>query len=289
MKSEMKVSEQGWLKKARVRKLAGGFEFTEGPVWHPGQYFLFSDTPANCIYQLFPDGTINTYLQNSGLNHNNTEKLSHQVGSNGLALDACNNLYICQHGNHGIAVLNGKKELRTLLNEYRGAPFNSPNDITLRSDGIVYFTDPPYGLADETLFPASFQPCAGVYKYDFNTVTRIATDLQYPNGIVFSPNEKYLYISTNHPAEKNILRYTVAVDGGIHYDSVLIEENADGITIDKMGNLYMATGNGILSVSPQGKRLGLIALPDTPTNLTWGPGEEILFVTAGSSIYFIEK
>src|SRR6195952_311319 len=110
-------SNISWFKKARARKLADGFKFSEGPVWHPDQYFLFSDTPANRIYQLFTNGAVEVYLHNSGLNHKNLEKLSDQVGSNGLVLDGNNSLFICQHGDHGIAVLNEKKELRTLVNE----------------------------------------------------------------------------------------------------------------------------------------------------------------------------
>jgi gluconolactonase len=284
----LKARKPHWFSKAGIQKIAEGFSFTEGPVWHPDQYFLFSDTAANKIYQLFTDGRTAVYLENSGLTHTGTSDLSDQVGSNGLALGKNNSLCICQHGDHAIAVLNEKKQIKILVNEYDGLPFNSPNDLVFRSDGILYFTDPPYGLAGQTLHPDKFQPCAGVYKYDGSTIELTGKELQYPNGVCFSPDEAYLYVSSNHPSERYVLRYKVNNDGGLRYEGILVKENADGIKADRQGNIYMATGDGILVVSPLGEKLGLIPLPGMATNLAWGGAHgETLGVTAGSSIYLI--
>ena len=277
-----------WFNKARIQKIAADFSFTEGPVWHPDQYFLFSDTPANKIFQLFTDGKLLVYLENSGLTHTNTGDLSDQVGSNGLALNKNNQLFICQHGNHAIAVLNEEKQISILINEYDGLPFNSPNDLVFRSDGILYFIDPPYGLAGQTLHPDQFQPCAGIYKHDGDTVELAGKELQYPNGVCFSPDETCLYVSSNHPGERYVLKYKVSSKGNIRYEGILVKENADGIKTDWQGNIYMATGEGILVVSPLGEKLGLIPLPGMATNLAWGgTSGETLCVTAANSIYLV--
>jgi gluconolactonase len=284
----VKAKKIPWFSKARVRQIASGFLFTEGPVWHPDQYFLFSDTPANRIYQLFANGKTTVYLEKSGLSHSYTGDLSEQVGSNGLALNNINQLFICQHGNHAIAVLDENKQLRTLINEYDGLPFNSPNDLVFCSNGLLFFTDPPYGLAGQVLHPDKFQPWAGIYKYDGHTVELVGRELQYPNGVCFSPDEEWLYVSTNHPNEQYILKYRVSSNGDIRYEGILVKENADGIKTDREGNIYLATGEGILIVSPLGEKLGLIGLPGMATNLAWGGAhEEILCVTAGSSIYLV--
>ena len=276
------------VQRATTRKVADNFLFTEGPVWHPGQYFLFSDTPANKIYQLCPNGKTSVYLDKSGCNHNDIADLSDQVGSNGLALNKNQELFLCQHGNHAIAVLNENREANIVISEYEELPFNSPNDLVFRSDGILYFTDPPYGLAGQVLHADKFQPFAGIYKYDGDTVSLIGKELQYPNGICLSPDEQWLYVSTNHPSEKYILKYKLEPNGDARYHGVLVKENADGIKTDRQGNIYMATGEGIMVISDQGEKIGLIKLPGMASNLAWGGRQgEILCVTAGSAVYFI--
>ncbi|MEO6313839.1 MAG: SMP-30/gluconolactonase/LRE family protein [Chitinophagaceae bacterium] len=280
----------GWLKHALISCPAKGFKFTEGPVWHPEHFFLFSDTPANRIYKLTTTGILSVFLENSGLHHSAVDDLSDQVGSNGLAFDKSNNLLICQHGDHAIALLNKRKELEVLVSMYKGRPFNSPNDIIARSDGTIFFTDPPYGLSAQVLNVEKFQPRAGIYKYDFNKLELVGEELKYPNGLFFSADEKTLFVSSNHPDEKYILKYKSFSDGSIDYEGVFLDENADGMTTDKADNIYLATNEGILIVSTKGKRLGFIVLDETPSNLVWGGTDnEILFVTARSAVYFITK
>lgn len=270
-----------------VEKAATGFQFTEGPVWHPGGYLLFSDTPANCIRQLFPDGTAKIYLEKSGFSGETTDALSDMIGSNGLALDGKNNLYICQHGNHGLAKLE-QAGLSVLTDLYEHRPFNSPNDLVIRSDGNIYFTDPPYGLKDQVLHPDQFQPVAGVYYYRNGASTLLSDKQRYPNGICFSPDERFLYVSSNHPDEPSLWRYQVSASGDISHPSVLIQQNADGIKTDKTGNLFLCTDDGVLIVSPEGNKMALIRLPESPANLAWvTPACNSAYVTARSSIYRI--
>lgn len=272
----------------KIESLASGFQFTEGPVWHPEQHLLFSDTPANKIWQLSPDNETLVYLDKSGCNHDDTTYLSDQVGSNGLAFDHEGCLLICQHGNHALARLDKTGKLSFLATEFEGRPLNSPNDLVLHSDGTIYFTDPPYGLKDQILHPSTFQSFAGVYQYRQGELLLLSDDLRYPNGICFSPDEKYLYVSSNHPDEPYIWRYRLSSSGEIKDQTILIEHNADGITTDKDGDLWLCTDEGIIIVSSSGKKLGLIPLPDSPANLAWGGrNKNELYVTARSTIYLL--
>jgi gluconolactonase len=271
-----------------AEKIASGFQFTEGPVWHPDGFLLFSDTPANKIYQLIPGKPATVYLDRSGFTGTDDSLLSDQVGSNGLALDNQNQLIICQHGDHAIAQLNKDKKINLLAAVYQGRPFNSPNDLVISKDGSIYFSDPPYGLKEQILHPSVFQPHAGLYRYHKGNIQLLSTDLRYPNGVCFSPAEEFLYNGSNHPDEPVIWRYALSKEGEIIHQSVLIEHNADGIKTDKEGRIFMATDEGVLIVSPAGKKLALIPLPETPTNLAWGRENE-LYVTARSSLYKISS
>jgi gluconolactonase len=269
-----------------IQQIAAGFRFTEGPVWHPDQYLLFSDTPVNKIWQLLPDRTVQVYMDKSGLSNDDVSALSDMIGSNGLAIDGEGCLIICQHGNHGLARLQKTGETTILVNQFEGHPLNSPNDLVLHSDGAIFFTDPPYGLKNQILHPSAFQTFAGIYRCKNDKLDLLCDDLRYPNGICFSPGEDYLYVSSNHPDEPYVWRFELSGAGQVKHQSILIEQNADGIIADKEGNLLLCTDRGILFVSPHGKRLALISLPEIPTNIAWGgkDGNE-LYITARSSIY----
>lgn len=276
------------LADVQIEELASGFQFTEGPVWHPEQNLLFSDIPANKIWQLSRDNETLVYLDNSGCTHDDTVDLHEQIGSNGLAFDTNGDLLICQHGNHAIARLDKKGQLHTVVATYNGKPLNSPNDIVVHSAGGIYFTDPPYGLKDQVLNPAKYQSFAGVYRYYDDELVLLRDHLRYPNGVCFSPNEDYLYVSTNHPDEPVLWRYRLSATGEIKDESVLIEQNADGITTDKTGNLWLSTDDGVMIVSSSGSKLALIPLPDSPANITWGGNNNSeLLVTARSYIFKI--
>jgi gluconolactonase len=274
----------------KVELIASGFQFTEGPVWHPGGYLLFSDIPANKIFRLDPGGSVTIYLEKSGFNDEDASHLSDMIGSNGLAWDKNNNLIICQHGNHAIACLDASKNLGALTDTYEGRPFNSPNDLAVSADGSIYFTDPPYGLKDQVVHPSLFQTDAGLYRYNNGNVTQLTNDLRYPNGVCFSPGEEFLYLGSNHPDEPYLWEYTLSAEGAIKERSVLIVQNADGIKTDDEGRLFLATDKGVLILSPRGKRLALIPLPESPSNLAWGGTDSSeLYITARSGIYRIKK
>jgi gluconolactonase len=270
----------------KVEKVASGFQFTEGPVWHPDQYLLFSDIPANKIVQLFRDGRTAVYMENSGFIGNDYSLLSDQPGSNGLAIDTQLNLIICQHGNHAIAMVDKDNVTSVLTSAYQGRPYNSPNDIVVRYDGSIYFSDPPYGLKDQVHNPSVFQPVAGVYRYKDGDVELISDLLKYPNGVCLSPDDSYLYVSSNHNDEACLYRYRLTSDGSTKERSLVIEQNADGIKTDREGRLFLCTDEGILIISAEGKKLALIPLPETPANIAWvKPGFSELYITARSSIY----
>ena len=272
-----------------VVKLASGFQFTEGPVWHPDGFLLFSDIPANKIYQLNSGGNVTEYLDPSGFSGEDASLLSDMIGSNGLAINSNQHLIICQHGDHALAALDPEKKMYLLTDKYENRPYNSPNDLAISADGSIYFTDPPYGLKDQILHPSIFQSSAGIYRYYNGEIRLLRKDLRYPNGICFSPGEEFLYSGSNHPDEAFIWKYTL-VNGNIKDQSVLVEQNADGIKTDEKGRVYIATDDGIMIVSAEGQRLALIPLPETPSNLAWREGKSNeLYVTARSSVYSIKN
>lgn len=268
----------------RIEEVAKGFRFTEGPVWHPDGFLLFSDTPANQVWQLFPDGKRQVYLHNSGFRGTDTSQLSDMIGSNGLAITADRSLIICQHGNHAIARLH-KGKLTTLVDRYNDRPFNSPNDVALHADGSIWFSDPPYGLRDQVLYPDEFQPNGGVYRYQEGVITRVCSDMQYSNGVCFSPDHAKLYVSSNHPDEATLWQYDLSATGEVTNRSVLIRQNADGIKTDGKGNLYLCTDDGILVVSPEGEKIALIHLSESPANMAFLPGYTTFYSTARGSVY----
>jgi gluconolactonase len=273
-----------------AEKIASGFQFTEGPVWHPDGFLLFSDIPANKIYQLIPGKAATVYLDPSGFTGTDTSLLSDQPGSNGLAFDNEKQLIICQHGNHAIACLDKSNKINTLTDSYKGKPYNSPNDLVISANGSIYFSDPPYGLKEQILHPSVFQPHGGLYRYYKGEVNLLSTNLRYPNGVCFSPGEQFLYNGSNHPDEPVIWRFSLSKDGGIRNQSVLIEQNADGIKTDEEGRLFLATDDGVLIVSVSGEKLALIPLPETPANMAWGgQNNKELYVTARSSVYRIKN
>jgi gluconolactonase len=275
--------------KTSAKRLATGFQFAEGPLWHPGGYLLFSDVKANRIFQLFLSGVIHVLRERSGSQYVCGKYLSEMIGSNGLALDNEGDLVFCQHANHSIAKLNKHKDVFKLCTSYNARPFNSPNDLVIKSDGGIYFTDPPYGLQGEILKPEIFQPHAGIYQFQDNQVSLLSTDFNYPNGICFSADERYLFVSSNHPDEKMIMKYLLSSKGIVLSKQVFAPVNADGIKTDVFNNLYAATGKGVLILSPEGKELALIPLSEPATNLTFGgPDKNLLFITTYHSIYSVE-
>lgn len=272
-----------------ITELSSGFKFADGPLWHPEGYLMISDLPQNRIFQLYRNGVIHVPLYNSGGMFILYTHLSEMIGSNGLALDKEQNLVFCQHGSHGIAKMDKAKNITQLCSSFNGKPFNSPYDIVLKSDGAVFFTDPPYGLKNQVLNPGIFQPHSGLYRYFDNQVSLLSTDLKYPNGLCFSKDEKYLFLSSNHPEEKIIYKYEFSAYGKIIRKNIFAYINAAGIKIDRYNNLYAATNEGVVILSPKGEKLALIELNGLTTNIAFGGNEEsLLFVTTPFAVYYLQ-
>jgi gluconolactonase len=282
----------------RLTKLATGFQFTEGPVWHPEGYLLFSDPNTNVIYSYKTEnGNVEIYRTKSGFSGINSGEY-HQPGSNGLAIDPEGRLTICQHGERRVIRIEKKGPTTVLAEKFNGKRLNSPNDLVYRSDGGLFFTDPPYGL------PKAFDDArkelnySGVYGIINGQLRLLAAELNGPNGIAFSPDEKYLYVSnwdiTNIHHTKIVRRYEVMKDGTLVNGKVFFDMNLtdgedalDGLKVDTMGNVYCSGPDGIWIISPTGKYLGRIKTPEHAANMAWGEDGYTLFITASSSIYKI--
>ena len=283
----------------KVEKIADGFQFTEGPVWHPDGYLLFSDPNTNNIYRYDPQ-THNTtiYISHSGYTGSDIGDYG-QPGSNGLAIDQEGRLIVCQHGNRRVIRHEKKGPVTVLVDNIEGKRLNSPNDLVLRSDGTLYITDPPYGLPGFYNDPKKELDFQGVIMYRLGKVQVVAKDCGGPNGIAFSPDEKYLYVTNWDVRDihhtKTIWRYEVNTDGTLKNGKVFYDMNQtegdealDGLKIDKEGNLFVSAPGGIWVISPEAELLGKIATPERPANMAWGDADRrTLYMTAHSSLYKI--
>jgi gluconolactonase len=278
---------------AKIEKLAGGFLFTEGPVWvRDGGYLLFSDPNNNTIYRWSEEDGISVYRTHSGYTGTDIGEYG-QPGSNGLTLDALGRLTINEHGNRRVTRLEKNGQLTVLADRYHGKRLNSPNDLVYRSDGALYFTDPPFGLPKFFDDPRKELPFSGVYCLINGELKLLSTDLLGPNGLAFSPDEKYLYVDNWDEKRKVILRYGVYPDGTLSDGQVFFdatkepgEDAWDGMKIDVHGNLYLSGPGGLWIISPEGKHLGTIVGPEHPHNLAWG-GEDhrTLYLAAQTGLY----
>ncbi len=283
----------------RMQKLATGFQFTEGPVWHPEGFLLFSDPNTNVIYAYKPEnGNVEVYRTKSGYAGVDIGTY-HQPGSNGLAFDSEGRLTICQHGERRVVRIEKKGPVTVLADNFQGKKLNSPNDLVYRSDGALYFTDPPYGLPRAFDDPSKELNFSGVFGIFNGQVRLLTADLKGPNGIAFSPDEKYLYVSnwdiTNIHNTKVIRRYEVLKDGRLTNGRDFFTMNytdgddaLDGIKVDGYGNVFCAGPDGIWIIDQSGKYLGRIRTPEHAANMAWGEDGRTLFITASSSIYKIQ-
>ena len=261
-----------------AEQIATGFGFTEGPVWY-GDYLLFSDIPNNRIVrwcQLSQGPEVTTFRTPSG-------------NSNGLTLDKSRRLIACEHSARRVTRTEPDGSITVVAERYQGKRLNSPNDVVVRSDGSIYFTDPPYGLT---------QASAGK-ELAFNGVYRLAPDgellllvddFDRPNGLAFSPDETILYV--NDTARGHIRAFDTKPDGSLENGRLLIEMKSaepgalDGMKVDHKGNIYCTGPGGFWIIEPGGKSLGRIMLPELPANLGWGDSDwRSLYLTCRTSIY----
>lgn len=303
----------------KVFKLAEGFQFTEGPVWvnKDGGYLLFSDPNANTIYKYAPqgnqDGKLEVFRTPSGYSGADVAEYG-QPGSNGLTLDPQGRLTINQHGNHRVVRDENDGTQTVLAENFQGKRLNSPNDLVYRSDGTLFFTDPPFG------FPKLFNdarkqlPFSGVFSIYKGKLQLVSKDLTGPNGIALSPDEKYLYVgnwprsltgqelrkedeAVNEIGDKHkaIMRYEVQPDGTLKngklffdFTNALGEDGLDGIKVDQKGHLYVSGPGGLWVISPEGKHLGTIITPKHAHNFAWGDADgKTLYLCARSGLYRI--
>jgi gluconolactonase len=272
----------------RVEKVAGGFGFLEGPVWvhstTPG-YLLFSDIPANVIDKWSPDGKVSVFLANSGFTGSDRTNVGYKInngqaevtliGSNGITLDKQGRVTFCQHGDRAIMRLEKNGKRTVLADQYEGKRLNSPNDLVYKSDGSLYFTDPPFGLPKLDQDPQKQLPFNGFYRWSNGKLQLLSKDLKAPNGIAFSPDEKYLYVDDSFA--KTYWRYEVQPDGSVTNGKVFFDMNSskdegvpDGMKLDQKGNIYGVGPGGVWILSPEGKHLGTIKAAEGPANLAWG-------------------
>ncbi len=297
-------------KDATIERFNYGFKWVEGPVWVHAGYLLFAEIPSNRIMKWTTDGNAQTYLQPSGYTGTAAFK-GPESGSNGMTLDPKGRPVVAGHAARNIYRIDSlanPKERTILADHYQGKRFNSPNDLVFKSDGSLYFTDPPYGLQTQSdTDPAKDLPFNAVFRLVHaatipvgakpanDRVELIIKDLTRPNGIAFSPDEKYLYIAVSDPAHLVWMRYDVKPDGTVANGKIFCDASGakgqggpDGIRVDKRGNLYGAGPGGVWIISPEGQHIGTLLLPDRVANCAFGgPDGKTLYITASTSIYRI--
>jgi gluconolactonase len=267
---------------AKIEKVAGDFKFTEGPVWSPEGVLLFSDIPNDVVLKWdSKSGQVSDFRRPS-------------AQSNGNTLDHDGRLVSCEHTGRRVSRREKDGSVVTLADRYEGKRLNSPNDVVFKSDGAMYFTDPPYGLPKGDEDPAKELPQDGVYRLKRGKLTLLTGELKRPNGLAFSPDEKTLYVANSDTERKIWMAYPVKRDGTLGRGKLFFDVTAekadglpDGMKVDREGNLYCTAPGGVWIFSPEGKHLGTIQPPEVPANCAWGDDGKTLYMTAQTGLYRI--
>lgn len=280
-----------------VEILGGGYQWSEGPVWVPrgGGMLLFSDVPANRMWRWRRDKGFDLFLEPSGL-VGPIPKSIREAGSNGLALDGRGRLLIADSGSRVVARLDfATRRKTTVVDRFEGKRFNSPNDVICASDGALYFTDPPYGLAGEGESPLRELDFCGVYRLGPDGRLEVLDrSLSRPNGIALSPDEGTLYVAVSDPKGPVLVAYTLDARGMPTAKRVLADFAADvaaglpglpdGMKVAAEGHLFASGPGGMHVLSPEGERLGLIQSGDVISNCTIGEGGAALYMSSNHAI-----
>jgi gluconolactonase len=276
---------------SRLVRIASGFESTAGPVWMDGG-LLFSSPTTNTIYRWSPAGRVTIFHPKSG--YAGVDIGHHQrPGSNGLAVDTDGRLVICQYGNRRIVRVNPHGDLTVLAETYQGSRLNSPSHLVFRSDGTLYFTDPPFGLPGQHEDAKKELPFSGVFRASGGAVTLLTDELAAPDAIAFSPEERHLYVGDRDPNHRAVVRYDVGAQGDLSNALPLVDLTSEasqdaigGITVDRRGNLFVCGPGGIWLIAGEGAVLGQLVLPETPHDLAWGNDNgRTLYITTATSVY----
>ncbi|MSU25019.1 MAG: SMP-30/gluconolactonase/LRE family protein [Opitutus sp.] len=284
---------------ATIEKLAEGFRWSEGPTWYDGGV-VFSDVLANTAYRWKPGASVgkvtgaDIFLRPSGLWQ--ATPGFREPGSNGLTRDAQGRLLLAQHGERQIARFD-QGVFTTLARRFDGKRFNSPNDLAVRKNGDIYFTDPPYGLEKVVDSPLRELPYAGVFRLATDgKVTLLTKNLTFPNGIGFSPDEKTLYVAVSDSKATRVVAFDVQADGTLANERLFFDAQArkdkggkglcDGLKVDREGNVWATGPGGVMVISPAGKLLGVINTNEPTGNCCWGDDGSTLYITAN---YFLVR
>lgn len=294
---------------ASLERVATGFDkWVEGPVWTRQSTLLFAEIPANNIVHWISGKGASVFLHPSGYKGSAPYK-GPEPGSNGMTLDTQGRVTVAGHAGRSVWRLESpdpKSQVTILADSYQGKKLSSPNDLVYKSDGSLYFTDPPYGLetqGDDD--PAKELKVNGVYRVrdavnqkpgappDPSKIDLIIKDMSRPNGLAFSPDEKFLYVADS--GKKFWRRYPVKADGTVGEGELFLDASSDpakgspdGLRVDVKGNLYSAGPGGVWIISPEGKHLGTIKVPEVTSNVAWGDADQkTLYITASTSIYRI--
>ncbi len=276
---------------AKIEIIAEGFTWTEGPVWmgKGDGHLLFSDIPRNTIFKWKEGEGISRFMSPSG--YTGVDYYGLEPGSNGLFLDLDGRLVMCEHGDRRVSLLTRGGGKLTLADRYQGKRLNSPNDGVMKSNGDIYFTDPPYGLPNRFDDPMRELDFCGVYRVTpKGEVTLLTKSIDRPNGIAFSPDEKTLYIAQSDPEKANWTAFPVKSDGSLGDGKIMHDATArvgkepglpDGMTVDKQGNIWASGPGGVYLFDASGKLLGRLVTGERTSNCTFGP-DGWLYITVDS-------
>ena len=274
---------------AKIERVATGFKFIEGPMWHQGRLW-FSDLVGNKLYAVSPDGKVEMLLDHSG----GLESFppGAYMGSNAMITDKDGSVLLIEQGARQIVHLDKNLKATPFIQKFEGKRLNSPNDLVFAPDGSLWFTDPPFGLPKQNNDPAKELPFSAVYRYANGTLTAVIKDLAMPNGIGFSPDGKTLYISNSGP-KMFVEKFNLSSSGEVVSRTQLISYTGpapdvpDGLKVDSAGNIWTTGPGGIRIITPEGKVLGQIKLPEVAANLAWDADGKTLYITASTSVYRI--
>lgn len=279
---------------ATVEKVAGGFQFTEGPLWRASENRLwFSDVVGNVLRAVTPAGEVEVLMEDAA--GRSTAPAGSYIGPNGLLADRDGAVLMTQHFNRQIVRIAGDRKTSVVVDRFEGKRLNSPNDLAFGPGGALYFTDPPFGLVGQDDDPGKELTFNGVYRFADGKLTALVRDLGRPNGIAFSPDLKTLYVSNTEATRKVVMAWDVTADGGITNGRVLVDGTADtapgmpdGLKVDTQGRIFATMPGGVWVIAPDGRHLGTIRAPEVAANVGWGDDGRTLYITAETGIYRIK-